>query len=43
MDFLSIAPANLYLEPGTKSFDELIMIFEGVFTDLVGLRQVLKL
>lgn len=40
----SIAPANLYLEPGTKSFDELIKdIKEGVFiTDLVGLHAGVK-
>lgn len=40
----SIAPTNLYLEPGQKSFDELISnIKEGVYiTDLVGLHAGVK-
>lgn len=40
----SIAPTNLYLEPGQKSFDALISnIKEGVYiTDLVGLHAGVK-
>jgi len=40
----SIAPTNLYLEPGQKSFDEMIStIKEGVYiTDLVGLHAGVK-